>query len=577
MYIERVPNRGSRPAVLLREGWREDGKVKKRTIANLSEWPEHKIEALAAVLKGTSVTSDIEQAFDVVRSLPHGHVAATLRVLEKIKLDVQLSRSRCQERDLCVAMLIARITAPGSKLALARGLSDETAESTLGELLGVTDADEDQCYAAMDWLLERQESIENALAKSHLVEGALVLYDVTSTYFEGRHCPLAKLGHSRDGKRENPQIVIGLLTNAEGCPIAIEVFEGNTGDPATVGSQIKKLHERFALQRVVIVGDRGMITDARIREELRGVDGLDWITCLRAPAIAKLLERGSFQLSLFDERDMAEIVDPAFPGERLIVCKNPLLAQERGRKRRELLEATERELKRVSAAVSRPTRPLRGRERIGLRVGKVLGRFKMSKHFKLVIEDDSFLWDRNEAAIAAEAALDGFYVVRTTLPPETLSTADVVRSYKSLSQVERAFRSMKTVELHIRPIHHRKEQRVRAHVFLCMLAYYLEWHMRRALAPILFDDDDRERGHGRRESVVAPARRSERAEQKAFSKRTDAGEPVHSFKSLLRDLATITQNRIQPNAPGAPAFTIITKPTSLQQRALDLLGVRPFP
>jgi transposase len=577
MYIERVPNRDSRPAVLLREGWREDGKVKKRTIANLSDWPEHKIQALAAVLKGKSVVGDIEQSFDVVRSLPHGHVAAALRLLEKIKLDQLLSRSRCPERDLCLAMLVARITAPGSKLAVARGLSDETADSTLGELLGVQNADEDLCYAAMDWLLERQVSIEKALAKRHLADGALVLYDVTSTYFEGRLCPLAKLGHSRDGKRDKLQIVVGLLTNAEGCPVAVEVFDGNTGDPTTLGPQIQKLRKRFALRRIVIVGDRGMITDARIREELRDVDGLDWITCLRAPAIAKLLERGSFQLSLFDERDMAEIVDPAFPGERLVVCKNPLLAQERARKRRDLLEATEHELDRVRQAVVRDLRPLRGRENIALRIGKVMGRFKVGKHFKLTIKDDSFRWERDESAITAEATLDGIYVVRTTVSAEKLPTADVVRSYKSLSHVERAFRSLKTAELHIRPIHHRKEERVRAHVLLCMLAYYVEWHMRRALAPILFDDDDRKAGESRRDSVVAPARRSERADAKALSKRTDADEPVHSFKSLLRDLATIAKNRIQPKAPEAPAFEIITKPTSLQQRALDLLGVRLLP
>jgi len=577
MYIETVPNRGSRPAVLLREGWREDGKVKKRTIANLSDWPEHKVQALAAVLKGKSVVGDIDQAFDVVRSVPHGHVAAVLRSLEKIKLDQVISRSPGPERDLCLAMLVARITSPGSKLALARGLSEETADSSLGELLDVQNTDEDRCYAAMDWLPERQASIENALAKRHLADGALVLYDVTSTYFEGRLCPLAKLGHSRDGKHDHPQIVIGLLTSADGCPVAVEVFAGNTGDPSTVGPQIKKLREQFGLKRVVIVGDRGMITDARIREELRGVDGLDWITCLRAPAIAKLLERGSFQLSLFDKRDMVEIADADFPGERLVICKNPLLAEERARKRRELLEATERELERVRAAVARTARPLRGQDRIGLRVGKVLGRFKMGKHFKLTIERDSFGWKRDETAIAAEAALDGIYVVRTTVPADKMPTADVVGSYKSLSHVERAFRSLKTVELHIRPIHHRKEERVRAHVLLCMLAYYVEWHMRRALAPILFDDDDRKAAHARRDSIVSPARRSERAEAKALTKRDDAGQPVHSFNSLLRDLATIAKNRIQPKASDASAFQMITRPTPFQQRALDLLGVNLLP
>jgi transposase len=577
MYIETVPNRGSRPAVLLREGWRQDGKVKKRTIANLSDWPEHKVQELAAVLKGKSVVGDVEQSFDVVRSVPHGHVAAVLRFLRKIKLDQVISRSPSPERDLCLAMLVARITAPGSKLALARGLSDVTADSSLGELLDVQNADEDRCYAAMDWLLERQGAIENALAKRHLDDGALVLYDVTSTYFEGRRCPLAKLGHSRDGKHDHPQIVIGLLTNADGCPIAVEVFDGNTADPTTVGPQIKKLREQFGLKRVVIVGDRGMITEARIREELRGVDGLDWITCLRAPAIAKLLERGSFQLSLFDKRDMVEIADADFPGERLVICKNPLLAEERARKRQELLEATERELERIRAAVARALRPLRGQDRIGLRVGKVLGRFKMGKHFKLTIERDSFGWERDKAAIAAEAALDGIYVVRTTVPAEQMPTADVVGSYKSLSHVERAFRSLKTVELHIRPIYHRKEERVRAHVLLCMLAYYVEWHMRRALAPILFDDDDRRGAHARRDSIVSPARRSERAEAKDLTKRDDAGEPVHSFKSLLRDLATIAKNRIQPKASDASAFQMITRPSPFQQRALDLLGVNLLP
>ena len=577
MYIETVPNRGSRPAVLLREGWREDGKVKKRTIANLSDWPEHKVQALAAVLKGKSVVGDVEQAFDIVRSLPHGHVAAVLRTIEKIKLDQLIARSRCPERDLCVAMLVARITAPGSKLALARGLSDETADSTLGELLGLQNTDEDHCYAAMDWLLDRQVAIETALAKRHLADGVLVLYDVTSTYFEGRHCPLAKLGHSRDGKRDKLQIVIGLLTNAEGCPVAVEVFDGNTGDPTTVAPQVEKLQKRFDLKRIILVGDRGMITDARIREDLSEVQGLDWITALRAPAIAALVEGGLLQLSLFDSKDLAEISAPEYPGERLVVCKNPLLAQERTRKRHELLEATERQFDTVARAVARDKRPLRGAVKIGLRVGKVMGRFKMAKHFKLTITDDSFRYERDEQAIAAETALDGIYVVRSTVSAERMSPDEIVRSYKSLANVERAFRCIKTTELNIRPIHHRKAERVRAHVLLCMLAYYVEWHMRRLLAPILFDDDDRKGGEARRASVVAPARRSERAEDKALTKRTDAGEPVHSFMSLFRDLATIAKNRIQPKATDAPIFEIITKPTSFQQRALDLLGVQLLP
>jgi len=573
MYIETVPNRGSRPAILLREGWRENGKVKKRTLANLSDWPEHKVQALAAVLKGKPVVGDIEQAFDVVRSLPHGHVAAVLRTLEKLKLDQIISRERCSERNLCLAMLVARISAPGSKLALARGLSDQTAESTLGELLGVQNADEDRCYAAMDWLLQRQAPIEDALAKRHLADGSLVLYDVTSTYFEGHTCPLAKLGHSRDGKKDKLQIVIGLLTNDEGCPVAIEVFEGNTGDPKTVASQVDKLRKRFGLERVVLVGDRGMITDARIREDLSEVEGLDWITALRSPAIAALCEAGSLQLSVFDQRDLAEISDPKYPGERLIVCKNPLLAQERGRKRGELLAATERELEVVAKAVARTKRPLRGEAKIGLRVGKVMGRFKMAKHFTLTIADDSFRYERNQEAIAAEAALDGIYVVRTTVDAERLSPQEVVLSYKRLANVERAFRSLKTIDLHIRPIHHHKADRVRAHVLLCMLAYYVEWHMRRALAPILFDDDDKPAAQLLRSSVVAPAQRSPRAQDKAATKRTSGDAPVHSFTTLLRDLATIVNNRVVPKTHDAVPFNIVTRPTTQQKRALDLLGV----
>lgn len=573
MYVEVVPNRGSRPAILLREGWREGGKVRKRTLANLSDWEPHRVAALVAALKGHNVVGDIQSAFEIVRSRPHGHVAAVLGTLSRLKLDRLLARRGQRERDLCVAMIVARLISPGSKLAITRGLSAETTESTLGELLGVQDADENECYTAMDWLLERQVSIEDALAKRHLSDGSLVLYDVTSTYFEGHCCPLAKLGHSRDGKKDKPQIVIGLLTNGEGCPVAVEVFEGNTGDPKTLASQVDKLRQRFGLKRVVLVGDRGMITDARIREDLSGFEGLDWITALRAPAIAGLVEAGSLQLSLFDKRDLAEISDPSYPGERLVVCKNPLLAEQRSRKRRELLAATERELETVAKAVARATRPLRGKAQIGLRVGKLMGRFKMGKHFKLTITDDNFQYERDVEAIAAESSLDGIYVVRTTVAAKHLSAEKVVQSYKRLANVERAFRSLKTVDLHIRPIHHHKAERVRAHVLLCMLSYYVEWHMRRALAPILFDDDDKPAGAALRSSVVAPAQRSPRAEAKADTKRTSDGGPVHSFTTLLRDLATITKNRVQPNAEGAAPFDLITRPTPNQKHALDLLGV----
>lgn len=573
MYIEVVPNRRSRPAILLREGWREGAKVRKRTLANLSDWEPHRLAALAAVLKGRSVSGPLESAFDIVRSRPHGHVDAALGTLARLKLDRLLARARCRARDLCVAMIVARLIAPGSKLAITRGLSAETLDSTLGELLGVDDADVDECYAAMDWLLERQSAIEDALAKRHLADGALVLYDVTSTYFEGRRCPLAKRGHSRDGKKDKRQIVIGLLTNGEGCPVAVEVFEGNTGDPRTVAAQVQKLQQRFGLERIVLVGDRGMITDARIREDLSPVEGLDWITALRAPAIAALVKGGTLQLSLFDEQDLAEIHDPSYPGERLVVCKNPLLATERGRKRGELLAATERPLAAITAAVNRAKRPLRGQAPIALRVGKVLGRFKMAKHFTLTITDDGFRYQRDEAAIAAEAALDGIYVVRTSVGAERLTAEEAVRSYKRLANVERAFRSLKTVDLHIRPIHHHKPERVRAHVLLCMLSYYVEWHMRRALAPLLFDDDDKSAGEALRQSVVAPAQRSPRANQKAATKRTADGGPVHSFTTLLRDLATIVKNRVQPRTDAATPFDVITRPTPTQQRALDLLRV----
>jgi hypothetical protein len=577
MYIETVPNRGSRPAILLREGWREGKKIRKRTLANLSDWEPHRIAALSAVLKGQSVVGNIESAFEIIRSRPHGHVAAVLGSLVRLKLDQLLDRSRSRERNLAVAMIASRLISPASKLATARGLSAETGESTLGELLGVEDADEDDCYAAMDWVLERQVRVEDALAKRHLADGSLILYDVTSTYFEGRACPLAKLGHSRDGKKDKLQIVIGLLTNGEGCPVAVEVFDGNTGDPKTVAAQVTKLRERFGLQHMVLVGDRGMITDARIREDLGDVEGLDWITALRAPAIAALVEAGSLQLSLFDKRDLAEITAPAFPDERLIVCKNPLLAEERGRKRRELLAATEREFEAVAKAVARAKRPIRGEAKIGLRVGKIMGRFKMGKHFNLTITDDSFRYERDEKAIAAEAALDGIYVVRTTVDAKHLSAEDVVRSYKRLASVERAFRSLKTIDLHIRPIHHHKPERVRAHVLLCMLAYYVEWHMRRDLAPILFDDDDKPAGEALRASVVAPAVRSPRAAAKATSKRTADDRPVHSFTTLLHHLATIVKNRIQPRTADTIPFDVTTTPTPDQKHALDLLKVSLLP
>ena len=577
MYIEIVPNRGSKPAILLREGWREGKRVRKRTLANLSHWPPYKIEALRAVLKGGTHVGKLEEAFEIVRTRPHGHVVAVLGTLRKLRLDKLLGAKRSRKRQLAIAMIVARVIAPSSKLATARGLSGETLISTLGEQLGVGDVQEDELYEALDWLLTRQDHIENALAKRHLKDGTLALYDLTSSYFEGRSCPLAQLGHNRDGKKGKLQIVFGLLCDTDGRPVAVEVFEGNTADPKTVASQVHKLRRRFGLHRVVLVGDRGMLTSARIREDLAPEQGLEWITALRAPAIRKLVDGGSLQLSLFDTKDLAEITDPRYPGERLVVCRNPLLAEERARKRQDLLEATERELDKIVRATQRPRRPLRSKEKIALRVGRVLGRFKMKKHFRLVIEDDTFRYERDQERIAREAALDGLYVIRTSVAVQDLSSEQVVASYKRLSVVERAFRSLKTVDLKVRPIHHHKADRVRAHVFLCTLAYYVEWHMRQALAPILFDDDDPEGARAARASVVAPAQRSPRALRKAQTKRTSDNMPVHSFQSLLQDLATIAKNRIRPCAPEAPEFDIITRPTPLQRRALDLLNLRLLP
>ncbi len=557
---------------LLRRTYRDAGKVKHETLGNLSRLPAATIALIRRAVRGDALVAP-DDAFEIMRSRPHGHVAAVVGTARRVGLPALLAPQRRRERDLVEALIAARLLDPCSKLATARALAAETLESSLGESLDVASADEDDLYVAMDWLLAQQARVERALARRHLTDGGLVLYDVTSTYFEGRRCPLARFGHSRDGKRDKLQIVFGLLTTGEGCPVAVEVFEGNLGDPKTLPAHIQKLRARFGIARVVLVGDRGMITEARLREDLRPIEGLDWITALRAPAIQALVASGALQLSLFDQQDLAEITHPDYPGERLIVCKNPLLAEERARKRRELLEATERDLATIAAATQRARRPLRGQARIALRVGKVLGRRKVGKHFTLEITDAGFRAERDEAAIAREAALDGIYVIRTSVDAARLPTAEAVRRYKRLAQIERAFRSLKTVDLKVRPIHHRTADRVRAHVFLCMLAYYVEWHMRRALAPMLFDDDDPAAGEALRRSVVAPAQRSPRAQAKALTKRTAEGTPVHSFRTLLRDLRTIVKDRIRLTAHPAIEFDKTTTPTPLQQRALDRLGV----
>jgi len=555
---------------LLRRSYREDGKVKHETVGNISHLPEQAIGIIRRVLRGeTMVPAD--SVFQIKRTLPHGHVAAVLGVLYGLRLDRLVASKRSRKRDLVVAMIVDRVINARSKLATARGLEEAT--SSLGDVLGLGAVDEDELYEAMDWLLAQQNKIERSLAKRHLQEGTLVLCDVTSTYFEGRMCPLARLGHSRDGKRGLLQVVFGLLCDPEGRPVAVKVFEGNTADPSTVCSQIETLRKRFGLKHVVLVGDRGLLTAARIREDLAPHDGLRWITALRAPAIRKLIKGESLQLSLFDERDLAEIYDPEYPGERLIVCRNPLLAEERARKRQELLEATERELEKIATATRREKRALHGKDRIGLRVGKILGRYKVGKHFRLAIEDDRFTWERDEVKIAEEAALDGLYVLRTNVPATELSAEQTVKAYKDLSRVEWSFRCLKGVDLKVRPIHHHLADRVRAHIFLCMLAYYVEWHLRDHLAPLLFDEHDPDGAAAQRKSIVAPAERSPSARRKATTGKTEDGLLVHSFPELLRNLATLARNEVTTDLAEPVSFIQYTAATPLQRRAFELLGV----
>ena len=572
MYVVKVPNRGSPPAILLRESYREAGKVKNRTLANLSAWPEAKVEALSRVLKGQPPpAADLDGAFEITRSLPHGHVAAVLGTLRELGLEELIDPVPSRQRDLVAAMAVAQVIAPDSKLAIARGLRDETAASSLGEVLGVGCCDEDDLYAAMDYLHARQEQIEDALAARHLAGGTLVLYDVSSAAFEGRTCPLGAIGHPKDGVRGRLQIVYGLLTSKEGIPVAIEVFQGNTGDPTTVASQVTKVKDRFGITKVVLVGDRGMLTAARLREDV-GPAGLDWITALRAPQVKKLVRDGALQLTLFDVQDLAEITSPDFPGERLVACMNPFLEAERARKRESLLTATEADLEKIAAACARAraaaARP--GQDRAARGQGAQPPQGRQALHHRH--QRGHFSYPRNQDSITAEAALDGIYVLRTSVEAGDLDSPEVVSSYKALAQVERAFRAFNT-DLDIRPIRHRTEDRVRAHVFLRMLSYYITWHMHARLAPVLFTDDDKPAAQAARPSPVAPAARSPKALAKAATKHTPAAVPVHSFASLLTDLATICLNTIAPADPALPGFRLVTTPTAVQRQAFDLLGV----
>jgi transposase len=578
MYVTVVPNRGSPPAILLRETYREDGKVKNRTLANLTKWKPEKIAALRAVLRDEQLLP-AGGGFEILRSLPHGHIAAALAVARRLGLDPRVKIAELmppgapRTRLLALALIVARLIDPAAKLATARRLDERTASHSLGAVLGLGAVAVNELYQALDWLLAQQPKIEAKLARRHLGEGTLVLYDVTSSYLEGRCCPLAQFGYSRDGKSHKLQIVFGVLCTRQGCPIAVEVFTGNTADPSTLKVQIDKLRQRFGLHRVVLVGDRGMITQARITQELQPL-GFDWITALRAPEIQALAkENGPLQLSLFDQRNLAEITSPDYPGERLIVCRNPALAAERARKRGELLEATEQALQAIQIRVRRKRRPLKGAAAIGEAVGAVLNRKKMAKHFTRTITDADFTFTRNDATIATEAKLDGVYVLRTPLPQAELDAEATVRSYKALATVERAFRSCKTVDIEVRPVYHWNENRVRAHVFLCLLAYHLEWHMRQALTPILFDDHDPVAAQSQRRSPVSKARVSPAARRKAAVKRTDDGHPVHSFRTLLADLATVTRNTVRLGKD--LCATLLATPTPFQQHVFDLIGISP--
>ena len=576
MYIETVPNRNSPPAILLRQAWREGKKTCKRTLANLSDGPQEKIETFRRLLQDEPLVSP-HDLFTTQNSLPHGHVEAILQMIRKLELERLLSSQLCRERDLVVAMIVQRLIAPVSKLAMAR----QWHSTTLAEELGVGQATEDDLYAAMDWLGERQERIEKKLAARHLHEGGLVLYDVSSSFYEGRTCPLAKFGHNRDDKQGLPIIVYGVMTNGEGCPVAVSVYAGNTGDPTTVADQIDKLREKFGLERMVMVGDRGMLTQPQI-DKLKLHAGMGWITALTSTAIRQLLEQGALQLSLLDDKNLAEISAPEYPGERLLVCHNPILEEQRQRKRQALLQATEKSLQKIAKEVARRKKKPLSAAAIGMKVGKVLGRYKMAKHFECKIEEGSFVWSRRAESITQEEKVDGIYVLRTSEPGERLSAEDTVRSYKSLAEVERAFRCLKGIDLLVRPIRHRTEDRVPEHIFLCVLAYYVEWHLRRAWAPLLFEDEERWEQRQHRDPVRS-AQPSTSAQQKKQSHETADGLPVHSFQTLIAELASRARvtytfkpqkeeekTKEKTNLNNA-TFKQVPEPTPVQARAYELI------
>ena len=549
---------------LLRRSYREGDTVKNETLGNLSHLPGDLIDLIRRALRGEAV-APVAQAFEITSSAAHGHVEAVQAAMARLEFDSLLASRRCRERDLVCAMVAARILSPHTKLATTRWWHT----TTLAEEFEVSDADEDDLYAAMDWLLERQGAIEKKLAARHLGDGSLVLYDLSSSYFEGTTCPLAKLGHNRDGKKGKLQVNYGLLTDRRGCPVAVSVHDGNTNDPKTLMPQVDKVKKDFGVQTLVLAGDRGMISQKAI-DELKEQDGIAWITALKTSQIRALVEAGQLQLGLFDEKNLFELSHPDFPAERLIACRNPDLAKLRSHKRQSLLEATEKELEKVRGMVERGR--LSGRDAIGVRVGKVVNKYKVAKHFALDIEEHRFGFHRLADNIASEAALDGIYIIRTSLAKKQMTAADCVRNYKSLAQVERAFRSLKTIDLKIRPIHHHLADRVRSHIFLCMLAYYIEWHMREAWRPLLFADEDQLAKTTR--DPVAPAKRSTAAQAKVATHTLDDGTPVHSFSTLQQELATIVRNTCRAPHAGdhAPTFNTTTIPNPKQRRALELLN-----
>jgi transposase len=576
MYIEKIPNRTSPPAILLRESWREGNKIRKRTIANLSEWDENLIAGLQKLLKGAAAVYPGE-IFTINKSLPHGHVEAILGIVKQIGLDIIIGAKPSRKRDLVVALIIHQLIHPASKLSCVTTLNS----TTLGEELHIQEADENELYEAMDWLCARQQRIENKLAAKHLSNGGFALYDVSSSYYEGNHCPLIRYGYNRDGKKGKKIIVYGMLANKQGCPVALQVYQGNTADPVTVPDQVNKLQNEFNLKQIVLIGDRGMITQTQINT-IKEHPGIGWISALRYDSIRELFHQKIIQLSLFDQQNIAEIQSDDFPGERLIACFNPFMAERRANKREALLQATEAELEKLKKQVSNRKNKRMNRETIALKAGRVLNKFKMGKHFELNIEDTLFEYKRNKASIEKEAVCDGFYVIRTSVPEKNLPKEDVVRNYKDLSKVEHLFRTMKGADIMVRPIRHRVEERVRAHIFICMLAYYVEWHMKKLLAPVLFEDEELEENRKIRDAVK-PAKASRSAKIKKSVRLTEDELPVQSFKSLLMHLATRTKNEcyvkqlIQSSKPDETKHAVMhqfSEMTPLQKKVFSLLKLR---